>query len=237
MIDKMLEIAKRRAPVEACGLVIDYGVAGVEVLEANNLARDPENHFVIDPLVWAVEDQAPVIAIWHSHPGRRPDPSQGDRVACEATGLPWFIVAPERGDWTRIEPSGYEAPLEGREYSYGVLDCYTLIRDFYAREFGIELPRFDPYPEGWWEAGEDRFRELASNAGFVTVFHGTFMELRRGDVFLFQFRAPVPGHLAVYVGDRRILHHLAGRPSRIEEYAPYWQRHMVEVLRHQELLH
>ncbi|WP_255344084.1 NlpC/P60 family protein, partial [Acinetobacter baumannii] len=38
-----------------------------------------------------------------------------------------------------ISPTGYEAPYEGRPYVYGSFDCWTLCRDFYLREFGIEL--------------------------------------------------------------------------------------------------
>ena len=71
-----------------------------------------------------------------------PEPSQADRVACEATALPWFIVSFPSGHWTELRPQGYAAPLVGREWSHGVLDCYSLIRDWYAQERGIDLPDF-----------------------------------------------------------------------------------------------
>ena len=77
-------------------------------------------------------------------------PSEGDRVACEASGLPWYIVAVAKdddgtitaGEVNRIAPEGYQAPLVGRPFHHGTLDCYGLMRDWYRLEWGLELPDF-----------------------------------------------------------------------------------------------
>jgi proteasome lid subunit RPN8/RPN11 len=59
----------------------------------------------------------------------------------EASGLPWHIVSvhlengvPVAKELKTFNPAGYEAPLIGREFFHGVLDCYTLIRDWYRIE-------------------------------------------------------------------------------------------------------
>ena len=33
----------------------------------------------------------------------------------------------------------------GRKFRFGVTDCYTMVRDFYKREFGIETRNYTRY--------------------------------------------------------------------------------------------
>ena len=37
----------------------------------------------------------------------------------------------------------------GRKFRFGVTDCYTMVRDFYKREFGIELRNYARYDKFW----------------------------------------------------------------------------------------
>lgn len=215
-------------PREACGLVVV--VRGrARYVPCRNLATDDE-HFVLPKQDFAAAaDLGEVTAVVHSHPDLSAEPSQADRVACEASGLPWHIVAYPDDDLRTIEPCGYEAPLVGRQFAHGVLDCYSLVRDWYARERGIVLPDFDRH-DGWWQHGEDLYMQHYAEAGFVAISQD--QPEVAGDVILMQLRSPVPNHAAVYLGDGHMLHHLHGRLSSRDVYGGYWQQIARCVLRY-----
>lgn len=222
----ILEHAKREYPREACGLILN--VHGDEVYwPCRNLAENRKD-FVMSPEDYAAgEDQGDVLAVVHSHPDTSANPSQADLVSCESTGLPWHIMSIPGESWRTIQPSGYRAPLIGREFSYGILDCFTLIRDWFREERDIHLMDFDR-PEEWWNRGGDLYMENFSKAGFEPVND----EIQRGDVILMQIRAPVANHAAVYLGNNLMLHHLINRLSCREVYGGWWQKNTRLVVRY-----
>lgn len=221
-----LEHAAGEQPREACGLVVARD-GGRFYHPARNQAEGLE-HFVIDPDDYAAaEDEGAIVAIAHSHVNRPPTPSEADRVGCERTGLPWLIVNWPLGTWEVLQPAGYVAPYVGREFVHGVLDCYGLVRDWYAREMAIDLPDM-PREWEWWLKGGNLYRDNFAKHGFVEV---TGIP-QRGDGFLMRLRSPVENHAAIYEGAGRILQHLQGRLSSRDVYGGYWQRHTTAHLRH-----
>ncbi|MGF2526651.1 NlpC/P60 family protein, partial [Ralstonia pseudosolanacearum] len=163
------------------------------------------------------------------HPNASAEPSEADRVACEASGLPWHILAWPADDVRTIAPCGYRAPLVGRQFAHGILDCYSLVADWFERERGIHLPDFERR-DNWWAEGGDLYMQHYAEAGFRVVSQDT--PERVGDVILMQVRAPVPNHAAVYLGGGLMLHHLHGRLSSRDVYGGYWREITRCVLRH-----
>ena len=137
--NEALQHAIESKPKESCGLLIIK--KGKEVyFPCQNLATNPDNQFILSPEDWIeAEDQGEITAVVHSHPYTSARPSEADRVACEKSNLKWWIVQPDSNDWQYCEPCGYKAPLIGRKWVWGVNDCWSLCRDWYAEEFGIEL--------------------------------------------------------------------------------------------------
>lgn len=221
-LDAIHAHAIKEFPREACGVVIV--VKGKErYYECNNIAQTPDEHFILDPKDYArASDLGEIIAIVHSHPNASAEPSDADRVMCEATGLEWHIVsvgAEGIHDMKSFTPCGYEAPLIGRSFSHGVLDCYTLVQDYYRRELGIELPYFDRR-DGWWnEPGVSLYLDNFKACGFEVVTD----EPQIGDAFLIQIRSAEPNHAAIYIGNGQIIHHVMGRLSSRDLYDGYWQ--------------
>lgn len=226
---KFVEQAKAECPREACGLVIIKN--GKQVYcPAKNLAKGSDN-FILDPLDYEKADTAgEIVAVIHSHPNISAKPSQADLVACEGSGLPWFICGIPSEQWEYIEPSGYIAPLVGRQWSHGVLDCYAIIRDWYAQEKNISLLDFERSDE-WWKMGGNLYLDNFEKAGFKRI---TLEELSCGDVILMTVNSTVPNHGAIYLGDNMILHHVHGRLSTRDIFGGYWLKNAMVYLRYEK---
>ena len=216
-------------PREACGLLVS-AKGKPTYWPCRNLAQAAGQMFELDPCDFMrAEACGEVVGVIHSHPDTPPVPSQADRVGCETSGMPWWIVGFPALAWDALEPEGYEAPFEGREFVYGVTDCWALVRDWYAREKATHLPDFDR--EGfWWEVGRSRFTEELPRMGFdrVTEWEG---DLQPGDVFVLCVGSSIPNHVGVYLGGNLILHHLPKRLSRVEPFLAHYRRSCTHVYR------
>lgn len=225
------EHARREYPREACGLIVSVGDS-CAYHPCQNIATTPEEHFAIDPVDFArAEDKGEVIGVFHSHPNEGPEPSAADRSACTASGLTWHILSLPGAQWFTLDPaSDTQAPLYGREFVHGSMDCYGFVHDWYLQELGIELGGAVREDE-WWKKGQNLYLDNYESRGMVRVTDGS---LQRGDVLLMQVLSNVPNHGAIYLGDNVIGHHLYGRLSCREVYGGYYKKHTTHVLRYKK---
>ena len=226
---QILQHAQAEQPKECCGVVCV--VKGRRrYFPCRNLAATPDEHFVMDPLDYAeAEDQGEVVAVIHSHPVSNPKPSEADLVACEKTGVPWHIINPLTEEWGYCEPSGHQLPYVGRQFAFGVVDCYTLVRDWYAREYGIQLRDYDRRDK-FWEHGENLYMDNFANEGFSEI---PVADVQPGDLILMNVCSLVPNHAAIYLGDQLILHHVQQRLSSRDVYGGYYWKNTACALRHE----
>ena len=229
----MWDHAAAEAPRECCGLLIErYEGAGLAYRPCRNLAPAGMDRFRIDPMDYALaEEDGEVRAVVHSHPYASANPSMADRVGCERSGLPWLVLGWPSGVVREVAPDGWQAPYVGREFCHGVLDCYTLVQDWYWRELRIELPDAER-EDDWWLRGQDLYMQGFAAAGFVRVA-GT---PQRHDVALMQVLSDVANHAGIIVGNGSLLHHLWGRLSGHDVYGGYWERHTLALVRHVSLV-
>ena len=245
LYDQVFAHAQDEYPREACGLLVHSHADKLLYRRCRNIApaESARDRFHIHPEDWCfAEEEGAVLAIVHSHPDASAEPSDADRAGCYASGLAWYVIAVPGGTMRKIEPA--PLPLVGREFAHGVVDCYSLVRDYYAQTLAIELPDF-ARDDGWWERGQDLYRENFAAAGFVDLglprgLEGGAAEIRKHDGLLMQVAARKENHAAVFVGPVNgvdcILHHLYGRLSGHEPWGGYWLRHCTGVLRHRSLL-
>ncbi len=221
--------AKRDDPREACGIV--HIIKGRQRYRpCRNIAATPSEHFILHPEDYAAaEDDGEIIAIVHSHPATPPAPSAADQLSCNATGLPWVIINPKTEQWGYCAPKDLELPYVGRQFVFGIVDCYALVRDWYRREWGLMLDDFNR-SDRFWERGENLYLDNYKSQGFHQV---PMEELQYGDLILMQLGAVLPNHGAIYIGDQLILHHVQGRLSSRDVYGGYYVKSTAMVLRHE----
>lgn len=232
--------AKRDYPREACGVIVKK-----EYIPCKNIAAD-DAQFEIDPidLVGAAKE-GKILAYIHSHPDGTTAPSQPDRVQMNLHGLPWIITDGENVELHK--PDGYQAPLLGRDYYHGLLDCYTLVKDYYQRELGITLNDYERTDEWWVDAkSKPLYLDNFKKEGFVEVD-----TIQKHDLILVRLgRTEHVNHALIFIGDGTlksehtedvisdclVLHHPYNQMSLREMYSEQWQRRAAIIIRHKSLI-
>ena len=212
---KALLHAKKEDPHESVGLLINK--KGKKIyMPCNNLAYDKSETFLLDPDDYIKSEKVgEIIGVIHSHPYTAPIASQADKISCENVNLPFYIVNPKTEKWGYIEPSGYKPPILGREYVWGLADCWTLVRDWYKQEKKINLRDWDRprTPEEFFY--NPMFEKCAEDTGFRLLKHDE--KLENGDLLFMSILGKGLNHVAIFV-DGDVLHHLSDRLSCKEPY-------------------
>jgi len=116
--------------------------------------------------------------------------------------------------------------LIGRQWNYGVNDCFTLIRDWFKLQ-GVQLPDF-ARPDDL-EVCESIFLQQAEAIGFKPVA----MERRKpGDVLIMRLDTRTPMHAAILLPNELILHQRQDSLSAIEPLRRYYVERIAAVFRY-----
>ena len=226
--------AQDQSPNEACGLlVIKRG--RVVFLPCENKDPSPQDFFTISREAYLkADEEGEVVGVVHSHPKEPYYPSQEDVKAQKISGVPWLVLG-IKGDnkysisW--LTSDEYSEELYGREFCWCVFDCFTFIRDWYQKEYGIVIPEV-PYEKDFWKFGKELYLDNYEASGFVEI---PMSDLKYGDIILMDLTDNgITSHAAIYLGDNKIAHHLNGRLSGRDVYGQTYQNRTTKTLRHKE---
>ncbi|WP_336932163.1 C40 family peptidase [Acinetobacter bereziniae] len=229
-------------PTECCGVIVNNSY-----IRCTNISAH-QDQFEIDPVELAqAEDAGEIQAYVHSHPNASAKASEFDLIQIELHQKPWVICAYPDIEFHVYQPCGYQAPLIGRNYHHGWQDCYSLVRDFYQREYDIVLPNFERL-DRWWESADNAslYLDNFSQAGFIEV-----NDLQYGDVMLCRVgRTEHVNHAVIWLGDHAslkseqtepcvgtslILHHPYNRKSVREVFGQQWHERVAITVRHRDV--
>lgn len=228
-------VAFSAVPNECCGYIIqNYATGGLEVVPSANLAAQPTEAALFSPLdTQSAILRGFVVATYHSHPFGSESPSPQDLAACDELDIPFYIFCCETKGWYHLRPSDAPpVPLIGREFAFGLFDCYGLVRDYFKMQHGVQLNTY-ACRDDFWEKGQNLFLDHFVQEGFHVVED----EVRVGDCFLMCVKSPkhLPNHAAVYVGCGQILHHVQSRLSCQAPLTGLWSRCIHSRVRHSSL--
>jgi len=224
-------------PNEICGFL---SADGTDLIPVKNTHTTPTEAFRMSPesVVRGLESNAS--ALVHSHVNGLASPTEQDMRQQEAMQIPWGIVVldaqktvteqgvPHVTDWVWFGDQLPIQPYEGRVHIVNVQDCWSLVRDWYRKERGVTLPIFPREPK-WYLKHTDLITPARiAEAGLIVV---ETTELQIGDILAMQLGQNTINHLALYLGNELILHHVAGYLSRVEPVYR-WLPFMRKVLRY-----
>lgn len=226
-LDEMQEHFKECYPREGCGILAVIK-GELNWFPCTNVAASDED-FIIDSKEYLnVAKRGDIVGIVHSHPDATCEPSENDIKYCNAMGVPYHIFSYPAMDLHTQYPNKKDKPLYGREYEFGVNDCFEAMRDYLASQ-NINIPARAAFEDDWWDRGLDYFTdEIIKEYGYVKVTGN----MKPNDVIIFTIKANVGDHCGVYLGDDIFYHHAENRLSCRENLYPFWKKYITGVYRY-----
>lgn len=237
LLDEIRAHAESVAPCEACGYVVRVGEDDFRCVRARNMHPRPDVAFTIDADAYLAAARLGKIEwAYHTHPSKSAAPSDADRAACDACAIPFMIYGRSDDSFTSLHPKPLWSELVGKKYDDFGNNCITIVHDYMKLQHGIDIgmkvaPITDAEHDQWRMGARDLYHEFHAEAGFA-VCEG---EMLPGDVLtLAAFRA-CPTHLAIYIGDNRLLIADPVTGAVVRDLSPALRKRIVRRYRHCEL--
>lgn len=226
MIQDIKDHFDNEYPKEGCG-VIGIVKGKKKWFPCKNVA-DSEEDFILSSEDWfEIKKKADIFAIVHNHINYSNEASENDINNCNALGIPYYIFSYPELDLNILEPKTHFNPLIGREYKFGVTDCFEAMRDWLAKE-NIQIPKRAAFEDDWWLKGLDYFTEdIIEQWGFKKVDTP-----QKNDLLIFAVESSVGNHCGVYLNNDIFFHHAENRLSCRESLYPFWAKHIIGIYRH-----
>jgi cell wall-associated NlpC family hydrolase len=130
---------------------------------------------------------------------------------------------------TVLSPETKTTDLYGREYEFGVTDCFDAMRDYLETQNIKILPRV-MFIEDFWDKNIDYFtEETIKNWNHYPV---ELNNIQKNDVLIFKIFSEINNHCGVYLGNDIFYHHAENRLSCRENLYPRWHKWLTGAYRY-----
>lgn len=206
--DFIKEDSLARFPEESCGLIID----NTKTFRCNNSHEgNKKEHFKIDNREYlAASKTGKITGIYHSHTSFKKEFSILDKTISEEFKLKLVLYHCPDDSFLYYEPNGFNNPYVGKKFKWGKSDCFSLIKNYYRGELGIDLDEeVKDRDKDFFRNNLDIFNkykyvDIAKRNG-LTVY-GNKEKLLKNDIILFRNKTSGTFHFAIYIDDNSILH-------------------------------
>lgn len=170
-----------------------------------------------------------IVGVVHNHINASNEPSETDIEQCNALGIPYYIFSYPDMELNILKPTRNVTSLFGREYKFGVTDCFEAMRDYLSSQH-INIPVRALFEDEWYSKGLDYFSpEIIKNWGGQPI---DINELDKNDILIFRVQEEVNNHCGVYLGNDIFYHHAINRLSCRENLYPFWYPYLVGAYRY-----
>lgn len=230
VIPDIFEHFKLEFPNEGCGLL--YTIKGKLYWKAcRNISKSPHTQFEIEPSeLIQTKKLGNIVGIVHSHINESCKPSLVDIESCYNLKIPFYIFSFPDMSMYFLAPESQVPYLYGREYIFGIQDCFEATKD-YLNTKDILIPPRDNFMEDWESKGLNYFSEDNIKKWNHKKVENNMPEIN--DVLIFSVESNVPNHCAVYIGEDTIFHHAINRLSCSESIYPFWHKYLTGVYRYE----
>ncbi len=214
-------------PCECVGYVKDDQYVRLE-----NTHPQPESNFRIS-LATLITVNPEIVLHSHPHHGQPNSswPSLSDlKCFYSKPEWKWGIISTDGEEYGQFVLFDDKNPtnLIGREYIWGIQDCYSLIRDWYKIEMGITLKNYPRDYNSHQHGNANYYESNFADAGFYEV---PINDIKIGDVLLLSINSHSVNHAAIVSGNDEIMHHWLNRLSAKDSLSK-WLRATSKVVRY-----
>lgn len=228
------DLALKARPKEICGFIYTSD-KDIFIYPCKNISEEPEEAFEIEhDEYFSCARQASsiggeIVGIYHS--GKDAAFSPSDIFHADEWPIPLYLYSFNEDVFKTYVPGKYVVDYIGRPFIWGQYDCYTLVKDFYRREYKLYLNDYDC---------DESFESIVRNDIVLNFSKEGFLQssdmsnIKDGDVLLFLCGKNY--HVGVYVGSNRFLHQPLKGQSRIEAIDGFWAKNLKFILKHKTRL-
>tara|TARA_B100001063_G_C16699974_1_gene522025 strand:+ start:775 stop:1170 length:396 start_codon:yes stop_codon:yes gene_type:complete len=112
-LQEIVDYSESNPFMEVCGFLgFDDKIEGYVVQNLENIAEDPRNNFMLDPLEYLMfKEKFDMVAIYHSHINVDEQPSEFDVKMCNNCCIPFLIYSLETKKFNLYEPQNLETDV------------------------------------------------------------------------------------------------------------------------------